>query len=170
MKRVFSLLSSSLGLVLSAVFLLALPATARAQSAGNVILTQTPIPRDLNGRDLQKFLRRNKVSTLKRAPGSKQWKAYASARLRRKPSVSLLNLPDNAGKLHLAFYVKNKRRWQYVNVMDINYQPPAKLIQFEVIIPDDFGLTPGKTYQLRVTLLNARKKEVLLARTTLKLK
>ena len=169
MKRAISVVST-LGIVLSALLVLAAPTEARAQSTGDVILTQTPIPPDLSGRALQKFLRRNKVSVLKRAPGSKQWKAYASAKLRRKPSASLLNLPDNAGKLHLAFYVRNKRRWQYVNVMDINYQPPATLIQFEVVIPEDFGLTPGKKYQLRITLLNARKKEVVLAKTNLQVK
>ncbi len=169
MKRTISFVSG-LGIILSGLLVVALPGSARAQSSGQVILTQTPIPQDLSGRALQKFLRRNKASVLKRLPGSKQWKAYASAKLRRKPPVSLLNLPDNGGRLHLAFYVKNKRRWQYVNVMDINYTPPATLIQFEVIIPGDFGLTPGKTYQLRITLLNSRKKEVLLAKTQFKVK
>ncbi|MCD6498954.1 MAG: hypothetical protein J7M25_11735 [Deltaproteobacteria bacterium] len=142
-------------------------ARAQAQARGQIILTQTKIPQDLSGRNLQKFLRRNRVRVLKHETGDKNWRAYVSARLSRRPSVSRVNA--NGGKMHLAFYVKTKRRWTYVNVMDITYAPGA-ILQFLLNIPSDFGLTPGKQYQMRLTLLNASKHEVVFAKTNFKVK
>jgi len=138
---------------------------AQAQARGQIILTQTAIPKNLSGRDLNRFLRRNKVRLLKHETGLKSWKAYVSARLSHRPSVARVNA--NGGKMHLAFYVKDKRRWKYVNVMDINYAP-GTILQFQVNIQSDFGVTPGKQYQMRLTLLNASKREVVFARTNFK--
>ncbi len=142
---------------------------ARAQAAGEIVLTQTEVPTDLSGRALRKFLARNRVRVLKRPEGASGWDVWVVAKLRRQPSKSLLNLPANAGKLHLVFYERRKRRWVYVNVMNINYAP-AKVLIFQVKIPDDLGLVPGKPYQMRLTLLNARNKEIIFAKTNFKLK
>lgn len=145
------------------------PRTANAQARGQIILTQEAVPSDLSGAKLQRWLKKNEVKVLKPVPGKSVYKAHLVAKLSSQPSASLLNLPHNGGKLHLAFYVKSKRGWKYINVIDITYQPGA-MLQFPITIPEGFGLVGGgKTlHQMRITILNRSKRESVLARTTFK--
>jgi hypothetical protein len=156
----------SLCAVALGAFLL-IPLKAQAQSRGQIILTQTPIPKGVSSKKLRRFLKKNRTKTLKPAPGSKSYKCYVAARLRRKPSNA--DMKRNNGQLHLAFYVRKKRKWSYHNVMHINYSQGA-VLQFQLQIPDGFGIEPGKKYQLRLTILNSRNKEVVLAKTTFSVK
>lgn len=143
---------------------------ARAQPKGGIIVTQVPIPKDATKAQMAKFFRKHGKKVVTRAAGETKYKMWVAARLNRQPSQAQLNLPQNGGKIHLVFYKKVKRRWKYLNVMNINYAPGA-VVQFAVNIPDGFGITPGKDlYQIRVTILNARNRENILASTNLKFK
>jgi hypothetical protein len=144
------------------------PAEARAQSRGQIILTQKPIPSDVSKRKLRRFFKKNRIRKLAPVMGTDKYKAYVAARLRRKPSQA--DLKRNSGQIHLAFYVRNKGRWKYHNVMHINYPQGSTLVRFGLQIPEGFGLEPGKKYQLRLTILGSRKQEVTLAKTTFGIK
>lgn len=145
----------------------ALPNEAQAQSSGQIILTQEKIPTNVSKKELRKFLKKNRKSVLTQKPGSKSYQMYAAVRLRRKPSQA--DLKRNSGQIHVAFYEKQKRGWKYVNVMHIGYSEGLTLI-LPLQITDDLGLNKGKRYQMRITIFDARKKEVVLARTEFRLK
>lgn len=143
---------------------------AHAQARGRIIVTQVPIPKSGTKAQMAKFFRKNGKKVIKKAAGATGYKMWVAARLSRKPSQGLLNLPQNGGKIHLVFYKKVKRKWKYVNVMNINYTPGA-VVQFAVKVPDGFGISPGKTlHQLRLTVLNKANREIVLARTNLRFK
>ena len=130
------------------------PHRAQAQRAGEIILTQVPVPTDLSGRDLKRFLAKNRTRVLKKQEGATSWDAWVVTRLRRTPPQSLLNRPENGGKIHLVFYEydKAKHRWTYVNVMNIRYVPAKVLI-----------------FQIKITLLDGKREKVF-ASTKFKLK
>jgi len=154
-------------LCISALGAVALPKEAQAQSSGQIILTQEEIPTNVSKKELRKFLRKNKKSVLTQKAGSTSYQLYAATRLRRKPSQA--DLKRNGGQIHVAFYEKQKRGWKYINVMHIGYSQGLTLI-LPLKITDDLGLSKGKRYQMRITIFDARKKEVVLARTEFRLK
>lgn len=162
-----------LGLVVlgtAAIGVLAWTERAAAQARGQVLVTQTPPPKTTNPAAVSLFLKKNRVSVLTKTPGKQSWQAYVFAHLRSVPAADTLNLPQNSGRLHLAFYRQTRRRWIRDNVDDVTYRPGVKIMSFPYKITASLGLKVGTPYQIKITVLDAKNREVVLAVGNFKLK
>ena len=144
--------------------------TAAAQARGHAVFTQVEPAADAGPAAVKRFLKKNRVTDLKRKPGKKSWQAHVLVHLRSVPAAAILRLPQNGGRLHLAFYRRVRRKWVRDNVDNVTYSPGVKIMRFPFRFTPSLGLTAGALYQLRVTLLDRRNRELVLAVGYFKLK
>jgi hypothetical protein len=136
----------------------------QAQPRGQVFLTQTAPPTtQVSPARLYRFIRKHRVYTLRQIAGERFWRVYLFAQLRMAPTRALLNLSVNGGRVHLAYYRKVRRRWVRDNVDDVVVKPGVRFMRISYKMDSSLGLTKGAQYQLRVTLLNRRGREIVLA-------
>lgn len=143
---------------------------AKAQSKGQVILTQKPAPEKATATALKRFLKKNRVSVVGKAEGGDSWEVHVFAQLRSKPAAKVLSLAHNGGKLTLAFFHKVKRRWVQAAATQIDYTAGSRGLRFPFKITQEHGLKPGVQYHLRIGTLDAKKRLTTLAGTYFKLK
>lgn len=144
-----------------------LPKSAHAQSAGQIILTQEEIPTEVSPKELAAFFRKHRKTVLESKGGSTAYQVFMAARLRRRPSAA--DLKRNNGQVHIAIYERVKRKWQYVNVFSVGYTEGLTLI-VPLQLTHDMGLKKGNQYQMRLTILDSKQREQVLASTDFRLK
>lgn len=144
--------------------------TAAAQARGQAVFTQVEPPANAGPAAFKRFLKKNRVTDLKPQPGKRSWRSHVFVHLRSAPAAATLRLPQNGGRLHLAFYRRVRRKWVRDNVDNVTYRPGVKIMRFPFRFTPSLGLTAGALYQLRVTLLDRRNREVVLAVGYFKLK
>jgi len=154
----------------AALLLVAAAPEASAQSAGQIIFTRGEPPAKASRAQMRRFLRKHRVRVLKTTAETPDHALYVMARLRYRPKAAWLKLPQNAGKLRLAFYRRVKRRWTLANTTDVDYTPGTRVVRFPHTIKGSWGLPRHTRYQVRLTVRDPRKREKTLARTYLTFK
>lgn len=144
---------------------------AHGLGRGQILLSEKRPPQSVKEARLLRFMGRNKVSVLTRLPGKQSWPVYIVAHLRSNPSRALLSLPHKKRKLFLAFYRRVGKTWVQDNVDDVDFRRAgSRLIRIPYRISKTLGLKIGVQYQLRITLLDGRRREIVLASTSFTLK
>ncbi len=144
-----------------------LPGSAHAQRAGQIILTQEEIPTEVSPKELAAFFKKFGRTVLEPSAGGTSYQVFMAARLRRRPSAA--DLKRNEGQVHIAIYERVKRKWQYINVFSVGYTDGLTLI-VPLQLTHDMGLKKGSQYQMRLTILDAKQREQVLASTDFRLK
>lgn len=143
-------------------------ADAQAQGKGQIIVTQKEAPDGASKADMKKFLKKNKVAAATKGEGD-SWDLHLYAKLRSKPAAKILKLEHNGGKLHLGFYKKEKRKWVMAHRSQIDYTEGSVDMKLPFKVTSEHKLEAGK-YEIRIEILNAKKKAQVLAKTSLTLK
>jgi len=130
---------------------------ARAQRAGQILVSQKPVPS--NPAALKKWKRRDTTKKLTANKGGGTWEFYYIARMRKTPRVNVVNL--------VYYEYRPGRRPKYINAVDVKLSGEVTHVIGKGKMHKILGFQKGRRYQIRITIKDNRGNEISYARSGL---
>jgi hypothetical protein len=133
------------------------PAAAQYRAyKGRVLVSQKKPPAKPEA--LRRWMRKETTTRLKSEKGGGKWLFHFAAVLRKRPPVDVVNL---------VYYEYRGGGFKYINAEDVRVSAGANLIVGKGKMYKILGFKRGKRYQVRITIKDARGREIIYAKSRL---
>ena len=148
---------SLLAAVVGAVCLTASGGAAEAQYARHsrkILVSEKPVPTKQD--EIERWIKKDTSTTLIALKGGDSWEFHYLAVLKGSPPVNVVNL---------VFYEYSGAGYKYINAEDVKVADGANVIIGKGKMHKLLGFSPGKRYQIRITVKDNQGREVSFAQS-----
>ena len=127
-----------------------------ARHKGKILVSEKPVP--TKQEEVDRWIKKDAVTTLKAAKGNDSWEFHYIAVLTQSPPVNVVNL---------VYYEYGGAGYKYINAEDVKVAAGANVIIGKGKMHKLLGFSPGKRYQVRVTVKDNQGTERIFGRSAL---